>query len=271
MTFATDEIRLPFDRLINQHAQVLQLLGMYFHANARRTLGSDRVVDGVLLSTREFECWNGLLAANLLGRSGAFSASLDEPPPFIWIMPERSSAFARFVKQSSGSLNQDQEDNWQCSISALCICTGCITPSCLLSLPIRSREATMIQLITPGYHGEFVNDLAEMHRLRHRVFKQRLEWDVQIAGDMEVDEFDVLRPEHLLHRSPDGRIQGCVRLLPSTGPTMIRDIFPILLDGQPAPRAIRSGKAAALRSMFRRMRQEHMVDRQPPHTSFLQL
>ncbi len=68
-------------------------------------------------------------------------------------------------------------------------------------------------------------------------FKQRLDWDVQISGDMEVDEFDVVRPVHLLHRSTDGRLQGCVRLLPSTGPTMLRDTFLVLLDGQPAPRS----------------------------------
>ncbi|MCP3380281.1 acyl-homoserine-lactone synthase [Bradyrhizobium sp. CCGUVB4N] len=95
----------------------------------------------------------------------------------------------------------------------------------------------MMLLITPSYYGEFVDELAEMHRLRYRVFKQRLDWDVQVSGDMEVDEFDVLRPVHLLHRSTHGRIQGCVRLLPSNGPTMIRDTFPILLDGQAVPRS----------------------------------
>ncbi|TYO63338.1 conjugal transfer protein TraI [Bradyrhizobium hipponense] len=95
----------------------------------------------------------------------------------------------------------------------------------------------MIQLITPEYYGEFVHELAEMHRLRYRVFKQRLDWNVEISGDMEIDEFDVLRPVHLLNRSPAGHIQGGVRLLPSTGSTMLRDTFPILLDGQPAPRS----------------------------------
>lgn len=95
----------------------------------------------------------------------------------------------------------------------------------------------MMLLIKPEYYGCFVDDLAEMHRLRYRVFKQRLDWDVQVSGDMEVDEFDVLRPVHLLHRSGDGRLQGCVRLLPSIGPTMLRDTFPVLLDGQPAPRS----------------------------------
>lgn len=91
-------------------------------------------------------------------------------------------------------------------------------------------------LVTPDHYGEFINELAEMHRLRYRLFKERLNWDVQISGDIELDEFDVLRPVHLLYRSSDGRIQGCVRLLPSTGPNMLRDIFPALLEGVAAPK-----------------------------------
>lgn len=47
----------------------------------------------------------------------------------------------------------------------------------------------MIQLIKPEYYGALIDDLAEMHRLRYRVFKRRLDWTVQVSGDMEVDEF----------------------------------------------------------------------------------
>jgi N-acyl-L-homoserine lactone synthetase len=93
----------------------------------------------------------------------------------------------------------------------------------------------MLQVITPDYYGQFVDDLSEMHRLRYRVFKERLDWDIQISGDMEIDEFDAVHPAYLIQRASDGRIQGCVRLLPSIGPTMLRNTFPILLDGTPAP------------------------------------
>ncbi|MGB6536338.1 MAG: acyl-homoserine-lactone synthase [Xanthobacteraceae bacterium] len=93
----------------------------------------------------------------------------------------------------------------------------------------------MLQLINPDHYGEFIDDLAEMHRLRYRIFKERLGWDVQVSGDMEVDEFDACRPVYLLQRDADGRIQGCVRLLPTTGPNMLRDTFPALLDGEAAP------------------------------------
>ncbi len=93
----------------------------------------------------------------------------------------------------------------------------------------------MIEPINPDRYGAFIDELAEMHRLRYRIFKERLGWDVQVSGDMEVDEFDACGPVYLLQKDDGGRIQGCVRLLPTTGPTMLRDTFPALLDGQAAP------------------------------------
>lgn len=86
----------------------------------------------------------------------------------------------------------------------------------------------MMQLITPG------------------VFKQRLDWTVQVSGNMEIDEFDVLRPVHLLHRPT-----GCVRHLPSTDPTMLRDIFPILLDGNPALKSNQIWESSRFASLIR--------------------
>ncbi len=93
----------------------------------------------------------------------------------------------------------------------------------------------MIQLITADRYGAFIDELAEMHRLRYRIFKERLGWDVEVSGEMEIDEFDACRPAYLLQKDDDGRIQGCVRLLPTTGPTMLQETFPVLLDGEPAP------------------------------------
>lgn len=96
----------------------------------------------------------------------------------------------------------------------------------------------MMQLITADYYGNFVGEIAEMHRLRYRVFKDRLDWEVEVSGEMEIDEFDALHPAYLIQRASDDRVQGCVRLLPSTGPTMLRDTFPILLDGASAPTSL---------------------------------
>jgi N-acyl-L-homoserine lactone synthetase len=94
----------------------------------------------------------------------------------------------------------------------------------------------MMQLIAPENRELFSTSLSEMHRLRYRVFKERLDWGVDGKDGMEIDRFDRLQPVHLLQRSTADRIQGCVRLLPSTGPTMLGEVFPELLDGKAIPR-----------------------------------
>ncbi len=93
----------------------------------------------------------------------------------------------------------------------------------------------MIQLVTPSSFGEFSRTLVEMHRLRYRVFKLRMDWNVQISGDMEFDDFDALHPTYLIQVSDSGQVQGSVRLLPTLGPTMLRDVFPALVEGQLIP------------------------------------
>lgn len=75
-----------------------------------------------------------------------------------------------------------------------------------------------------------------MHRLRGRVFKERLDWDVSVAGGLEIDQYDALKPTYLLALERRN-VVGCVRLLPTTGRNMLADTFPVLLDGHAAPRA----------------------------------
>ncbi|WP_159587936.1 acyl-homoserine-lactone synthase [Chelativorans xinjiangense] len=93
----------------------------------------------------------------------------------------------------------------------------------------------MMQLIAPDWYGKFADDLKEMHRLRHRVFRDRLKWDVSVSDGYEIDAFDALNPHYLLLRASTGRIDGCVRLLPTTGPTMLRDCFSVLLGDRAPP------------------------------------
>ncbi|SFJ59068.1 acyl-homoserine-lactone synthase [Bradyrhizobium sp. Gha] len=75
-----------------------------------------------------------------------------------------------------------------------------------------------------------------MHRLRGRVFKDRLDWDVSVSNGLEIDQYDTVRPIYLMLLEQTNVI-GCVRLLPTTGRNMLADTFPVLLDGNPAPRA----------------------------------
>lgn len=78
-------------------------------------------------------------------------------------------------------------------------------------------------------------DIWEMHRLRARVFKDRMGWMVPIMSGMEIDGYDALEPYYMAIREADKGLRGCWRLLPTEGPYMLKDSFPELLHGQAAP------------------------------------
>ncbi len=86
--------------------------------------------------------------------------------------------------------------------------------------------------------GRYSREISEMHRLRARVFRDRLDWNVTVSGNMEIDLYDARNPTHLIAVS-DNQVLGCVRLLPTTGPNMLANTFPALLDGASAPRSER--------------------------------
>ncbi|AKJ26889.1 acyl-homoserine-lactone synthase [Caldimonas brevitalea] len=78
-------------------------------------------------------------------------------------------------------------------------------------------------------------DVDAMLRLRARVFHQRLGWDVDVRNGREEDWYDAVDPYYLLMKGGDRQLYGCMRLLPTLGPNMLRDVFPTLLGGRPAP------------------------------------
>jgi acyl homoserine lactone synthase len=93
----------------------------------------------------------------------------------------------------------------------------------------------MIKIVTKHNAGRHVINLIQMHRLRKTVFKDRLGWDVTVSGELEADEFDGSGSSYLLSIDRYGTVDGCVRLLPTTGPNMLRDIFPSLVTKAAVP------------------------------------
>lgn len=79
--------------------------------------------------------------------------------------------------------------------------------------------------------------LAEsMYRLRHKVFKEKLDWDVPSHDGLEYDEFDDADAVYVIARcNASGEVIGCCRLRPTHRPYMLKDTFPMLLEGEPAP------------------------------------
>jgi len=93
----------------------------------------------------------------------------------------------------------------------------------------------MIHVVTTENVGAYADQIMQMHRLRYRVFAKRMNWEVQTNGDMEFDVYDAMSPVYLLSLSDDGDVRGCLRLLPTTGPYMLKDVFPVLLGKSEPP------------------------------------
>ena len=74
-----------------------------------------------------------------------------------------------------------------------------------------------------------------MFRLRDEIFHKRLGWEVLSRNGLERDNFDDLKPVYLIAKRDGRKVRGCTRILPTTGPYMLKDIFPELLDGEAAP------------------------------------
>jgi acyl homoserine lactone synthase len=73
----------------------------------------------------------------------------------------------------------------------------------------------------------------QMFRMRAAVFSERLGWDVTVVDGKEIDRFDAEDPLYLLCVDElTDELKGAVRLLPTTGPNMLRDVFGVLVpDG----------------------------------------
>ena len=95
-------------------------------------------------------------------------------------------------------------------------------------------RASIIEM--PENTGDAAWKLEGMFKLRHEVFKERLEWEVGSAAGKERDMFDDLDPVYIVCEHA-GEVLGSWRLLPTTGPYMLKNVFPELLYGQPAPEA----------------------------------
>jgi acyl homoserine lactone synthase len=84
----------------------------------------------------------------------------------------------------------------------------------------------MIVVIEPQNARRHEKLLAEMFRLRARVFRDKMNWDVEVIDGMERDKFDEEQPVYLvLTDEQQQQVYGSLRLLPTTGPTLLQDTF----------------------------------------------
>lgn len=75
----------------------------------------------------------------------------------------------------------------------------------------------------------------KLARYRHRVFVEQLGWPIACKEGLELDQFDQAYTEYVMAQGDDGRVCGCGRLLPTSRPYLLAEVFPQLLDGLPMP------------------------------------
>lgn len=77
--------------------------------------------------------------------------------------------------------------------------------------------------------------LDDVARYRHRVFVETLGWDLVTEHGLERDQFDRDDTLYLAARDEAENVIGTARLLPTTGPYLLGDVFPQLMGGMPVP------------------------------------
>lgn len=82
---------------------------------------------------------------------------------------------------------------------------------------------TALQRFQFSQHGDLVQSI---YRLRKRVFADALGWDVPVIGDQEIDHYDAMDPVYLFLTDPErNRVFASMRLMPTTGPNLLHDVF----------------------------------------------
>ncbi|HVE22230.1 MAG TPA: acyl-homoserine-lactone synthase [Acidocella sp.] len=94
-----------------------------------------------------------------------------------------------------------------------------------------SGGTKMIINLTHDDRAEQTALFDQMFQSRAAVFYERLGWDVTVKNGREIDRYDEeAAPLYLLAVDDDQRVLGSLRLLATTGPTMLRNEFAHFFD-----------------------------------------
>lgn len=95
---------------------------------------------------------------------------------------------------------------------------------------------SLVHIVSSVNRAGFAAQIAQMHRDRKRVFVDWLKWDVPVVeGQYEIDQFDTNDAVYLIDNDArTGRHLASMRLLPSSGPHLLQNVFPFLCD-EPVP------------------------------------
>ena len=101
---------------------------------------------------------------------------------------------------------------------------------------MRWRGVTVIYLVDRRNRAAFSAQLEEMYRQRHEVYVEKRGWKALAKPDRrEVDQFDNEDAVYLMKIADDGEVLGAVRLIDTTKPHLMRDVFSHIVTLAPIP------------------------------------
>ncbi|AIY41827.1 Autoinducer synthesis protein SolI [Collimonas arenae] len=90
--------------------------------------------------------------------------------------------------------------------------------------------------VITGSASELPNDLfSKVCSYRHKVFVETLGWNLDTKEGIELDQFDHAGTIYVVALDEDCEVIGCGRLLPTSQPYLLGEVFPQLLKGATPP------------------------------------
>jgi acyl-homoserine lactone synthase len=94
----------------------------------------------------------------------------------------------------------------------------------------------VIYLVDRRNRNAFSTQVEEMYRQRHQVYVQKRGWKALARPDgREVDQFDNEDAVYLMKLNETGKVEGAVRLIDTTKPHLMRDVFSHIVTLGPIP------------------------------------
>lgn len=98
----------------------------------------------------------------------------------------------------------------------------------------------MLTIIGPNNCHQYLPQLSSMHRLRKHVCVDQLNWKspyIKVISGMEFDQFDTDDAYYLVHINEHGEVDAATRLIETSQPYLLGDIFPDLVQTIKLPKS----------------------------------
>jgi len=89
-----------------------------------------------------------------------------------------------------------------------------------------------VHVINSANRHQYLDEIEQMHRQRHRVFVDLMKWKALESPDgLDIDQFDTPNATYLV-AIDEGEVRGSLRLIPSWRPHMLKNLFPHYVEGE---------------------------------------